>query len=131
MLTQRQIATLSKPGRHADGGCLYLRIAKGGSKSWVFMYRRNGKQTEIGLGSATGKGKAGIVTLEQARRKALAIHATIGDGVDPLKAKRARAVTFGLVADQLIDAGRPAGRHAPSAAGVMPHRARRGAADRA
>ena len=72
------------------------------------MYVRNGKQTEIGLGSATGKGKAGIVTLEQARRKARDIHHTIGDGVDPLKAKRARAVTFARVADQLIE-GRKAG----------------------
>ena len=67
------------------------------------MYRRHGKQTEIGLGSATGKGKAGVVTLEQARRKAHAIHATIGDGADPLKVKRARAVTFAHVADQLIE----------------------------
>ena len=105
-LTQKMINKLDTPGRHADGGCLYLRIAKGGSKSWVFMFARmnpvTGKreQTEIGLGSATGKGKAGIVTLEIAREKAKAIHAQLAQNQNPLREKRAVAVTFGAMADE-------------------------------
>jgi len=28
----------AKPGRHGDGAGLYLEVAKGGGKSWVFMW---------------------------------------------------------------------------------------------
>ncbi len=40
-----------KPGRHADGGGLYLIVKPGGRKSWAFIYRRGAKTTELGLGS--------------------------------------------------------------------------------
>ena len=98
------IATLTKPGRHADGGNLYLKIAKGGSKSWVFLYARDGKQTEIGLGSAQRRkrSRAGTVTLDQARRKAAAIHLQLADDKHPLREKRAVAVTFGVMADEMV-----------------------------
>jgi hypothetical protein len=36
-LTVRGAAALEVPGRHADGGGLYLRITTGGARSWVFM----------------------------------------------------------------------------------------------
>jgi hypothetical protein len=39
-LTARQVATLKTPGRHADGGNLYLSISEtpgGLSKRWVFI----------------------------------------------------------------------------------------------
>ena len=39
---------------YLDGDGLYLQIARGGSKSWIFRYRRHasgaGKQREMGLG---------------------------------------------------------------------------------
>lgn len=104
MLTPQTIVTLTKPGRHADGGNLYLKIAKGGSKSWVFLYTRDGKQTEIGLGSAQRRkrARAGTVTLDQARRKAMALHVQLADGKQPLQEKRAVAVTFGVMADEMV-----------------------------
>ena len=37
-LSARQVETLKKPGRHADGGNLYLKIAPDGSRRWVFLY---------------------------------------------------------------------------------------------
>lgn len=49
-LTARQVATLKDPGRHADGGGLYLRITAAGGRSWVFMTVADKKRTEIGLG---------------------------------------------------------------------------------
>jgi hypothetical protein len=49
-LTARTVAALSTPGRHADGGNLYLTVTKAGTKQFTFMYER-GKQHEIGLGS--------------------------------------------------------------------------------
>ncbi|WP_371744786.1 integrase arm-type DNA-binding domain-containing protein [Nordella sp. HKS 07] len=48
----RQVETLKKVGRHSDGGGLYLKITPDGSKRWVFMYARAGRQREMGLGSA-------------------------------------------------------------------------------
>jgi integrase len=40
------------PGRYSVGGNLYLDVAKGGTASWMFMYRFGGKQREMSLGSA-------------------------------------------------------------------------------
>ena len=57
------VASISKPGRHADGGNLYLLVSRTGAKSWVFMYRLNGKQRELGLGSVLS------VPLATARRQ--------------------------------------------------------------
>ena len=68
------------PGRYSDGHNLYLKVAKGGSKSWVFMSRLCG---ELGLGSATGAGKAGKLSRHQARQKANAIHVMLAEGKDP------------------------------------------------
>jgi Arm domain-containing DNA-binding protein len=55
-LSARQAETLKKLGRHADGGNLYLKITPDGSRRWVFMYLRDGKQREMGLGSASKGG---------------------------------------------------------------------------
>jgi hypothetical protein len=52
-LTARAVAALKKPGRHADGGSLYLTISKtsgGLSKRWTFLYALAGKQREAGFG---------------------------------------------------------------------------------
>ena len=43
-LTARTVAALAKPGRHADGGGLYLKIDASGAKRWTFMWMRGGKQ---------------------------------------------------------------------------------------
>ena len=67
-----------EPGLYGDGGNLYLRVGKDvvgkdgvvkdGGRSWVFVYRHNGKQRELGLGRA-GKRK-GAVSLADARAAA-------------------------------------------------------------
>ena len=54
-LTARTVATTTKPGRHADGGNLYLTISRTDasvSKRWTFMYSIAGKQREAGFGPA-------------------------------------------------------------------------------
>src|SRR5256885_15574088 len=53
-LNARAVATITKHGRHADGGGLYLSISPNGGRRWGFLYRWHGKPTEIGLGSARG-----------------------------------------------------------------------------
>ena len=52
-LSARAVATLTKPGRHSDGGGLYLSISKDGEttrRRWVFLFRWEGKLKEMGLG---------------------------------------------------------------------------------
>ncbi len=66
-LTARAVTALAKPGRHADGGNLYLQISPTGSRQWTFMFEREGKQREMGLGSAGPGG----VSLADAREKAV------------------------------------------------------------
>lgn len=86
------------PGRHADGGGLYLSVGKTGKRSWVFLYRWNGRLREMGLGSVSA------VPLAKARMKAAAAREMLADGRSPLEVKReAQAVpTFGELADKLI-----------------------------
>jgi integrase len=85
-LTARSVASLKTPGRHADGGNLYLTISKtagGLSKRWVFMFSLAGKQREPGLGAFPA------VNLAAARSKAKDMRAMVDQGIDPLDQKKA------------------------------------------
>lgn len=99
-LGSRKVEKESRPGMHADGGGLYLRISNGknSGRRWVFLYRRpsDGKRCEMGLGSTLA------VSLARAREKAAEARSLIADGKDPLSAKQSsRTVqTFGEAADQ-------------------------------
>lgn len=67
-LSETRIRTLTKPGVYSDGDGLYLRVRTGGSAQWFFIFKRDGKRTEIGLGGY-GQGTA-PVSLALAREKA-------------------------------------------------------------
>ena len=97
-LTTRAVSALQRPGMHADGGGLYLRVTKAGSKQWVYIYRWHGKRREMGLGGV------GAVTLARAREKAAEARASVADKTDPLAAKAAKTEipTFGKAADEFI-----------------------------
>ncbi|MGH6842728.1 MAG: tyrosine-type recombinase/integrase [Methylocella sp.] len=107
-LSARTVASLTKPGRHADGGGLYLRVAPSGAKRWVFMWQRGSgaekAQREAGLGSVNA------VPLAKAREIAAGFRAALADGLDPLEARRkARSAqearkTFGAVAELFLAA---------------------------
>ena len=108
-LTARTVATLRKPGRHADGGNLYLTISKTGagiSRRWTFLYSLAGKQREAGFGPAAA------VTLAEAREKAAGYRSMLAKGIDPLDAKKvgqeaaAARKTFGQCAGELIKSKR-------------------------
>lgn len=112
-LSARAVMTLTLPGRHADGGNLYLSIGKNGSRKWSFLYRERGtgRLREMGLGPAPGPRKAGL-PLRDARSKATDARRLIYNGIDPLADKRAKTIasatmTFGELSDQLIDAISP------------------------
>jgi Arm DNA-binding domain len=72
-LTARGVATIKKPGRHSDGGGLYLKV-DGGRKAWVFRFARNGRVREMGLGAANA------VTLAQARAVAVDCRSALSKG---------------------------------------------------
>jgi integrase len=76
-----------------DGGGLWLRIGPVGrtktkpAKSWVFRFRDNGKQREMGLGSID------TFNLAEARQRVAKLRQQLfdyrtGDGLDPITARR-------------------------------------------
>ena len=105
-LTARTVQTMRKPGRHADGGGLYLSISPDGSRRrWVFVFRWRqpgqpgpGRLREMGLGSAT------TVSLAKARELAGRARSVLADGRNPLDEKQARRAipTFGEMTEEVI-----------------------------
>ena len=102
------------PGRHHDGGGLYLVVGKGEARSWIFRFRRDGKLHDYGLGPVHS------VSLSAARQRAFECRAALYAGNNPVelrKTKRlervlaaAKAVTFENAAEQYI-AAHAAGWH--------------------
>jgi integrase len=110
-LNARAVATITKCGRHADGGGLYLSISPNGGRRWVFLFRWQGKPTEIGFGSARD------VTLARARELASQARAKLAERINPRDARRpSKGATFGECADRLIAAMRPSWRNSKHAA---------------
>jgi len=103
-LSARTASTITEAGRHSDGGGLYLNVAPSGARSWLFMWKRDGKRREMGLGSF------GDIPLKDARDLAAQARRQVAAGGDPIEAKRAAASaeagipTFGAVADALLAA---------------------------
>lgn len=99
-LNARRVTAETKPGRHADGGNLYLVVDPSGAKRWVFLFRWQGKLKEMGLGGLTS------VSLARAREKAAAARALLDAGRNPITARKdEQAVpTFGEAADVYVAA---------------------------
>ena len=73
--------------RIGDGGGLYLQIATGNTKSWLFRYTLHGKTREMGLGPVAEAPDG--VPVAKARALASAARALLRDGKDPIDARRA------------------------------------------
>src|SRR5262249_48870909 len=105
-LTNKFVETRREPGMYADGGSLYLRVADGGSKQWVFRYTVNGRLRDMGLGPTH------TLSLAQARERAREQRLLRLDGIDPiahkhaqraaLQAADAKAMTFRQCAEGFI-----------------------------
>jgi integrase len=105
-LTARKVATAKTPGMYADGGSLYLRVAPGGSRQYIFRFVRDGHMHDMGIGPAH------TLTLVEARERATEARKLLLDGIDPLAAKQARlgalkaaeakAMTFAQCVDGFI-----------------------------
>ena len=100
-LTVAKLKALSTPGLHGDGGTLYVRVAPGGSKSWIQRLTIDGRRRDIGLGGVR------FVTLREARELAFENQKLARRGGDPLGDKRrARAPTFREAAERTFEANR-------------------------
>jgi integrase len=93
-------------GRYADGDGLYLRVTPSKTKSWMFMWKRNGKRYEMGLGRLID------VSLKEARLKAEEARSILLHGGNPLADMQERKVaneikTFTVVADDFIAIMKP------------------------
>jgi integrase len=103
LLSETRIRTLTKPGIYSDGDGLFLRVRKGGSRQWFFIFRRGKDRRELGLGGY-GQGTA-PVSLALAREKAQAIRDKLARGDDPAaERKPPRVITFAHCMDELLAA---------------------------
>jgi hypothetical protein len=68
----------ASPGRHADGGGLYLVVDPSGARRWLLRIVAQGKRRDIGLGGVQ------TVSLADAREKARHLRAIARDGGNPL-----------------------------------------------
>jgi integrase len=110
-LTARGVASQKKSGRHSDGGGLYLVVDENGSKRWVFLFRWEGRQPEMGLGPLSA------VPLARARELAAECRALLASGISPLEARKSEraapaSTTFGTFATSFIELNEPGWRNA-------------------
>jgi integrase len=102
--------------RLSDGGGLLLEVRPSGARAWLCRVTVDGKRRDIGLGGYP------LVTLKEAREKALAVRKQAYDGLDPVAerdrvkrereaarkaAAEAKARTFRNVALACIEARSP------------------------
>lgn len=106
-LTDTRIRGDLKAGRYGDGGGLYLEVAPGGTKSWLFMWKVNSKRRAIGLGAYPA------VPLASARAKVAKAKSDIAEGRDPAVAQRAAQskLTFAQCVEDFLVANSPAWRN--------------------
>jgi integrase len=108
----RNARAKDRPYKLADAKGLYLLVAKSGSRLWRFDYRSDGKRLTMALGAYP---ETSLVEARDARDIA---RRQLRGGLNPMEERRvtrlvahvARATTFGLVADELLDKLKREGR---------------------
>src|SRR5471032_3193287 len=83
-ISTKTIEAKNKAGRHSIGDGLYLCVSKGGRKSWVLRYQRNGKRHDAGLGPYPA------VSLAAAREAAFEARSHLAAGLDPIHQRHLR-----------------------------------------
>ena len=91
-LSALKVDRTKAPGMYADGGGLYLRVAEGGSKQWIYRYVTNGRPRDMGIGPVH------VLTLAEAREKAREASKLRLEGIDPIAAKHAQRAAAAVAA---------------------------------
>lgn len=90
-LAPQTVKSITKPGRHADGGNLFLIVdrlpADAGpgakpAKRWAFLFRWTGRLKEMGLGSVN------TVSLADARQMAADYRSLLNKNLNPIEVRR-------------------------------------------
>jgi len=87
-LTAKKVENLKEPGFHGDGEGLYLKVGKGGAKSWILRTVVHGRRRDLGLGSAS------LTSLSEARTKAREFRKIAREGGDPDTIRKQESISF-------------------------------------
>ncbi len=101
-LTKKLVENLG-PGRHGDGGGLYLVVDPSGARRWIVRVTVKGQKNAKGAPLRTdfGLGGADVVTLSQARDRALEYRRMAKQGLNPRFNASREIPTFEEVAQQV------------------------------
>ncbi|MEM1360413.1 MAG: integrase arm-type DNA-binding domain-containing protein [Pseudomonadota bacterium] len=101
-LTKRRVATLG-PGRHGDGNGLYLVVDPSGARRWIVRVTVKGQKNRKGgpLRTDFGLGGADVVTLAEARVKALDYRRMAKSGKNPRHSAKTAIPSFEEIARQV------------------------------
>ena len=117
----RSVETVTDAGYHRCDRGLYLQVAKGGTKSWLFRYKSpvTSKQREMGLGPLS------LVSLAAARELTIECRRQLLNGLDPLEERKqvkraqqlaqAKSITFKEAAENCIESKKPEWKNAKHA----------------
>jgi integrase len=107
-LTAATVRALKKPGLHGDGNGLYLKVDPSGAKRWIQRLKIGDDRRDLGLGSVS------LVSLAEAREKALENRKLARAGGDPLAAKKRsmEVLTFKAAAEKVHELSKPTWRNA-------------------
>lgn len=91
------------PGRHGDGGGLYLVVDPSGARRWIVRVTVKGQKNRKGAPLRTdfGLGGADVVSLVQARERALEYRRMAKQGLNPRYNAKQDVPTFAEVAEQV------------------------------
>jgi len=101
-LTKNLVRTLGQ-GRHGDGNGLYLVVDPSGARRWIVRVTVKGRRNKQGkpLRTDFGLGGADIVTLNQARDRALEYRRMAKQGINPRYNSRQEIPSFEEIARQV------------------------------
>ncbi len=101
-LTKKLVANLG-PGRHGDGSGLYLVVDSSGARRWIVRVTVKGQKNRKGAPLRTdfGLGGADVVTLNQARERALEYRRMAKAGLNPRFNAQREIPTFEEVSRQV------------------------------
>jgi integrase len=84
------------PGRHTDGGGLYLVVDPSGASRWLLRITVQGRRRDLGLGSTS------VVSLDEARKKSDELRRVARSGGDPVAENEASTKLF-ITFDELAE----------------------------
>lgn len=101
-LTKKLVENLG-PGRHGDGSGLYLVVDPSGARRWIVRVTVKGQRNSKGAPLRTdfGLGGADIVTINQARERALEYRRMAKSGLNPRYNAQREVPTFEELAQQV------------------------------